>query len=65
MSGRSNEANNLCDRTMLKAISLLGIGFMSIFLVGFLGVYHNSHSIKAAKFKITSKGSLNLFISFL
>ncbi|VDN82763.1 unnamed protein product [Brugia pahangi] len=40
---------------MLKAISLLGIGFMSIFLVGFLGVYHNSHSIKAAKFKITSK----------
>lgn len=40
---KSAEANNLCSRTMLKATSVLGIGFISIIFVGFLGIYHTSH----------------------
>lgn len=49
---------------MLKAISLLGIGFASIFLVSFLGAYHSSHSVRATNFNVTSKGQLFHFYNY-
>ncbi|VDK52327.1 unnamed protein product [Gongylonema pulchrum] len=34
---------------MLKATSVLGLGLISIVLVGFLGVYHTAHPAKSPK----------------
>uniref|UniRef100_F1KV27 Glutamate carboxypeptidase 2 n=1 Tax=Ascaris suum TaxID=6253 RepID=F1KV27_ASCSU len=36
-------ANALCSKAMMRATSVLGVGFVAIVLVGLLGVYHTAH----------------------
>uniref|UniRef100_A0A0M3HXJ4 PA domain-containing protein n=1 Tax=Ascaris lumbricoides TaxID=6252 RepID=A0A0M3HXJ4_ASCLU len=37
------KANALCSKAMMRATSVLGVGFVAIVLVGLLGVYHTAH----------------------
>ncbi|KHN86959.1 Glutamate carboxypeptidase 2 -like protein [Toxocara canis] len=38
-----HSANALCSKTMMRATSVLGVGFAAIILVGLLGVYHTAN----------------------
>lgn len=42
-------ANILCGRAMMRATSVLGVGFIAIILVGFLGLYHSTHPVRQPK----------------